>query len=141
MLRDGAEVDVRWSPQQLDVTGIRRIVNWAGLVIHESHHDVAAQQGVEFDGVYVAWQWYGSPASRDGLRPTRHITQVGDVATPDLDAFIEAIRGLPDRQSVRVKTVLLNGREDVLSVRLDQTYWPASEISHAEDGWRRTDID
>jgi len=62
-------------------------------------------------------------------------------ATPDLDAFIAAVRGRQDRQSLRLRTVSWNGAVDVITLKLDKHYWPAYELRRSQDGWQRNAID
>jgi hypothetical protein len=62
--------------------------------------------------------------------------------TPDLDAFIKAVSGKPDRASLRLKTISWNGQTDVITLKLDKHYWPAYELTRQADGtWTRTDLD
>ncbi len=49
--------------------------------------------------------------------------------TPDLEAFIAAVQGKRDRESVRLTTVTWNNFTEVLTLKIDRTYWPAYEIS------------
>jgi len=63
---------------------------------------------------------------------------VNEVATPNLQAFINAVKNTEHRESVRLKTVTWNGTAEVITLRLDNEYWPAYEIRRSDDGWRRT---
>ena len=47
------------------------------------------------------------------------------------------IRNRPDRQSVRLTTVTWNNAIQIITLKLDQTYWPAYEILYTDDGWQR----
>jgi len=67
--------------------------------------------------------------------------QVDDIPTPDLDAFIAAVRGMNDRQAVRVKTVGLDGSVRVQTLKLDLTYWPTWLFEAGATGWQRTSVD
>ena len=59
-----------------------------------------------------------------------------------MDAFIKAVRGRPDRASVRLKTISWNSQVDVITLKLDNHYWPAYELDRQSDGrWTRTAID
>jgi C-terminal processing protease CtpA/Prc len=88
----------------------------------------------------VAFFSYGSPATRYGLWAGRRIVAVDDTETPDLQTFVDVIRGKQDRASVRVRTVTWNGAVEVITLKLDNQYWPAYEIRHTEDGWVRESI-
>jgi S1-C subfamily serine protease len=124
----------------LDGRGVRRAIMWAGALLQEPYRDMAAQRGVDPYGVYVSFFAYGSPASRYGLFAGRRIVEVDGIATPDMDRFLELAGSRPDGASVRLKTVTWNNAVDVLTLKLDQTYWPAYEIIHGDDGWRRKPV-
>jgi hypothetical protein len=65
---------------------------------------------------------------------------VNDIDTPDLQAFIDAVAGQEDRAAVRLKTVTWNGAVEVITLKLDNQYWPAYEIRRTDDGWQRVEI-
>jgi S1-C subfamily serine protease len=136
VLRDGRTVPVTVPTVALNGQGVRRAMMWAGALLQAPYRDMAAQRGVEPYGVYVAFFSYGSPASRYGLLAGRRIVEVDGQATPDLDSFIAAVKGKPDRASVRLTTVTWNNFTDVLTLKIDKTYWPAYEISSDGDGWQ-----
>jgi S1-C subfamily serine protease len=140
-LRDGREHRAEVDLQGLTGGGVDRVLQWAGLILHAPHYGVQAQGGRPPYGVYASWLWYGTPAARYGFRPTRHVVQIDDVPTPDLDTLIDAIRGMEDRQAVRVKTVGLDGSVRVQSLKLDLTYWPTWLFESDGSGWTRTVID
>ena len=100
----------------------------------------AAQRGIEPDGVFVAYYSFGSPATRYGLLAGQRIVEVDGVPTPDLDAFLAEVAGRPDRAAVRLKTVSWNGQEGVLTLKLDNRYWPAYELVRGDEGWARRAI-
>ncbi len=102
---------------------------------------MAAQRGVESDGVYISYFGYGSPASRFGLFAGRRIVQVDGVVAADLDEFLEMVSGKKDGESVRLTTVTTNNNVDVITLKLDKTYWPAYEIVFENNDWRRVPID
>jgi S1-C subfamily serine protease len=120
--------------------GIERAVSWAGALLQDPHRAMAAQRGISTDGVYIASFSYGSPATRYGLWAGRRITEVNETEIPNLQAFIEAVKDIKHRESVRVKTVSWNGTAEVITLKLDNQYWPAYEIRRSEDGWKRVDF-
>jgi S1-C subfamily serine protease len=113
---------------------------WAGALLQAPYRDMAAQRGVEPFGVYVAYFAFGSPASRYGLFAGRRITQVDDTPVADLDAFLDIVREKGHRDSVRLTTVTWNNQLEVLTLKLDDTYWPAWEVSWTDGAWRRSSL-
>jgi len=138
--RNGKAVDVNVRTAALDGRGIDRLVSWAGALLQDPHRPMAAQRGIEPYGVYVAFFSYGSPATRYGLWAGRRVVEVDDTPTPDLNAFVDVIAQKKDRESIRVKTVTWNGAVEVITLKLDNQYWPAYEVRRTQDGWVRTDI-
>ena len=138
VLRDGEVLDLSLPTRELSGIGTERALLWAGSVLQEPLRAISTQRGLEPRGVYNARYWYGSPADRYGLRATRRILAVNGVPTPDLDAFAAAVADVPNRGSVRLRTVDLDGRIDVITLRLDLEYWPTSELVRGADGWSRT---
>ena len=139
--RNGHARDIDIETAALDGRGIDRAVSWAGALLQDPHRAMAAQRGIDPYGVYVAFFSYGSPATRYGLWAGRRVIQIDETPTPDLQAFVDAISGKQDQSSVRVKTVTWNGTVDVITLKLDNQYWPAYEIHRTENGWRRVAID
>jgi S1-C subfamily serine protease len=138
--RDGEALELDIGTKALDGAGIDRAVSWAGALLQDPHRAMAAQRGIEQTGVYVAFFSYGSPATRYGLWAGRRIVAVDDTETPDLQAFVDVVRGKEDQTSVRLKTVTWNGAVQVITLKLDNQYWPAYEIRRSEDGWQRNTI-
>jgi S1-C subfamily serine protease len=138
--RDGEARDIEIETAVLDGRGIDHAISWAGALIQNPHRPMAAQRGINPYGVYVAFFSYGSPATRYGLWAGRRVIEVDETPTPDLEAFIAAVAAKKDRESVRLKTVTWNDVVEVITLKLDNQYWPTYEIKRTEDGWRRTKI-
>jgi S1-C subfamily serine protease len=138
--RNGEAVDVDVETAVLNGRGIDRVVSWAGALLQDPHRPMAAQGGIDPYGVYVAFFSYGSPATRYGLYAGRRVVEVDDEPTPDLNAFVEAVSGKEDRESIRLTTVTWNGAVEVITLKLDNQYWPAYEIRRTKDGWIRSEI-
>jgi pro-apoptotic serine protease NMA111 len=140
--RDGAEKTLQLNTVALNGRDIDRAVIWAGATLQAPHRAMAAQRGIAPYGVFVSFFFYGSPATHFGLYAGRRITEVDGRPTPDLDAFIKAVSGKPDRASLRLKTISWNGQTDVITLKIDKHYWPAYELNRQEDGtWTRTALD
>lgn len=138
--RDSRAEELEIETVALDGQGIDRAVSWAGALLQDPHRDMAAQRGIEPYGVYVAFFNYGSPATRYGLWAGRRIVAVDDVATPDLESFVQIVAGKQDQASLRLKTINWNGAVEIITLKLDNQYWPAYEIRRTEQGWQRSAI-
>ncbi len=138
--RNGGARDVTLETTSLSGLGIDHVVAWAGALLQDPHRPMAAQRGIEPYGVYVAFFSYGSPATRYGLWAGRRVVEIDDTPTPNLQDFVDAVSSKRDQESVRVKTVTWNGAVEVITLKLDNQYWPAYEIRRTNDGWVRTPI-
>jgi len=141
VLRDGTELSIDVPTVALDGHDLDRIVLWAGAVLQEPHRALAAQRGIKPDGVFVGYFSYGSPATRYQLWAGRRIVEVDGQPTPDLDHFIKAVAGRADKSSVRLRTMAWNGSIDVITLKLDNRYWPAYELRRTDSGWTRTSLE
>ena len=139
--RSGAELAVPLATVALSGRDIERVLIWAGATLQAPHRAMAAQRGIQPDGVFIAFFMYGSPASRYKLWAGRRITEVDGIPVPDLDAFIRAVSGRPDRSSLRLKTVSWNDAVEVITMRLDRHYWPAYELRRSDGGWQRVPLE
>jgi S1-C subfamily serine protease len=139
--RGGKEMTIPLPTVALSGGDVDRVLVWAGATLQAPHRAMAVQRGIEPDGVFIAFFMYGSPASRYKLWAGRRITEVDGIPVADLDAFIRAVQGRPDNASLRLKTASWNGQVDVITLRLDQHYWPAYELRRTETGWKRIPID
>ncbi len=135
--RDGRIVESEVATVALGGEGIDRLVFWAGALLQPPHRALSAQRGVPPQGVYVAYFAYGSPATRYGLWAGRRIVEVDDTPTPDLDAFIAAVGSRGHRDSLRLKTVTWNNVVEVITLKLDNFYFPAYQLVKSEAGWQR----
>ncbi|MGB1274553.1 MAG: PDZ domain-containing protein, partial [Nannocystaceae bacterium] len=140
VLRDGAPVAFTASAMAVVGRGTERIVHWGGALLQAPHRAAMVQRAMPPDGVYVSLYWYGSPAARSKIRAARLIVAVDGQPTPNLDRFIEVVRGRPDRASVRLKTIDLEGKALLLTLRLDLHYFPTYELRRTSSGWKRYDL-
>jgi pro-apoptotic serine protease NMA111 len=138
VLRAGKEQVVEVPTVPLGGRDLDRIVVWSGAVLQQPHRALAAQRGVEPDGVFVAYFSYGSPSTRYQLWAGRRIVEVDGQPIADLDAFVKAVGGREDRSSLRLKTVSWNSSVEVITLKLDQRFWPTYELRRTPQGWQRT---
>ncbi|XVF71458.1 hypothetical protein PTKIN_Ptkin12aG0039200 [Pterospermum kingtungense] len=141
IFRQGCEIDVLVGTDMRDGNGTTRMINWCGCVVQEPHSAVRALGFLpeEGHGVYVARWCNGSPVNRYGLYSFQWIVEVNGKPTPDLDAFVNITKELEHGEFVRVRTVHLNGKPRVFTLKQDLHYWPTWELKFDPDTaiWRR----
>lgn len=140
VLRDGHEQDIEVAATPRRGAGTDRVIHWAGALLQAPHHAAQIQRNTPIEGAYISLYWYGSPASRSRLRAARRIVAVDGKPTPDLDAFLAAVADKPDRASVRLKTIDLDDKVELITLRLDLHYFPTYELRRGEDGWVRREL-
>jgi S1-C subfamily serine protease len=136
-LRGGVEQMASVGTVALDGVDIDRALLWAGALLQAPHRELAVQRGLNGGGVYVAYYNFGSPASRGGLLAGRRIGALNGIPTPDLDSFVAAVRAIGDADSVRLNTITFNEVPEVITLELDEQYWPAYEIRRVNGEWLR----
>jgi S1-C subfamily serine protease len=139
--RDNSERNFDIRTTELNGVDIDRLVMWAGATLQKPHRAMLAQRGMPAEGVYVGYFAYGSPATRYGLFPGRRIVEVDGVATPDLDTFLRVVAGKAERDAVRLRTIAWNNAPDVITLKLDQHYFPTYELRRGAAGWERQELD
>ncbi|OWM64395.1 hypothetical protein CDL15_Pgr020362 [Punica granatum] len=144
IFRQGREIDLLVGTDVRDGNGTTRVVNWCGCIVQDPHPAVRALGFLpeEGHGVYVARWCHGSPVHRYGLYALQWIVEVNGKLTPDLDAFVSVTKELEHGQFVRVRTVHLNGKPRVLTLKQDLHYWTTWELRFDPDTamWRRETI-
>ncbi len=138
--RDGRELSAGIPTVALEGAGIDRVVLWAGALLQAPHRAISVQRGIEAEGVYISYFGFGSPASRSGLFAGRRIVAVDGQPTADLDEFLRIVSGRENRESVRLNTVTWNNVSDVITLKLDNHYWPSYELRREGDQWQRYDL-
>ncbi|KAF5791475.1 putative htrA2 peptidase [Helianthus annuus] len=130
IFRQGREMEVEVGTDIRDGNGTTRVINWCGCLVQDPHPEVRALGFLpkEGHGVYVARWSSGSPVHRYGLYSQQWIVEVNGKPTPDLDAFVNVTKEIEDGEFVRVRTVHLNGKPRVLTLKQDLHYWPTWEL-------------
>ncbi|CAH9086893.1 unnamed protein product [Cuscuta epithymum] len=130
IFRQGCEIELLVGTDERDGSGTTRAISWCGCTVQEPHLAVRAHGFLpRQSGVYVARVSKGSPASRYGLSARQWIVNINGKKTPDLDAFIRITKELEHGKFVRLRTVNLNGKRGVVTLKQDLHYWPTWEIS------------
>lgn len=141
IFRQGHEMEVLVGTDVRDGNGTTRVINWCGCIVQDPHPAVRALGFLpkEGHGVYVARWCHGSPVHRYSLYALQWIIEVNGKPTPDLDAFAAVTKELEHGDFVRVRTIHLNGKPRVLTLKQDLHYWPTWELRFdpETDMWRR----
>ncbi|KAG8478053.1 hypothetical protein CXB51_027820 [Gossypium anomalum] len=130
IFRQGRELDLAVGTDVRDGNGTTRVINWCGCIVQDPHPAVRALGFLpeEGHGVYVARWCRGSPVHRYGLYALQWIVEVNGKPTPDLDAFVNVTKELEHGEFVRVRTIHLNSKPRVLTLKQDLHYWPTWEL-------------
>ncbi|KAL2499493.1 Protease Do-like 7 [Abeliophyllum distichum] len=130
IFRQGREMELLVGTDVRDGIGTTRVINWCGCIVQEPHPAVRALGYLpeEGHGVYVARWCHGSPAHRYGLYALQWIVEVNGKPTPDLDAFVAVTKEIEHGEFVRVRSIHLNGKPRVLTLKQDFHYWPTWEL-------------
>ncbi|KAK4426563.1 Protease Do-like 7 [Sesamum alatum] len=144
IFRQGREIDLVVGTDVRDGNGTTRVINWCGCIVQDPHSAVRALGFLpeEGHGVYVARWCHGSPVHRYGLYALQWIVEVNGKPTPDLDAFVTVTKEIEHGEFVRVRTIHLNGKPRVLTLKQDLHYWPSWELRFDPETamWRRRTI-
>ena len=137
ILRDGEEKSIEVEPTEMSGDGTTRAVLWSGALLQAPHVALSAQYGIPRGGVYVSRHWYGSPSTRYRLEATSRIVEVDGESVTDLDSFLAAVGSKKDRDAVRLKTLDLDGKPSVITLKLDLEFWPTYELRRIDGHWER----
>ena len=137
--RENQFKEITVSTVVLNGDGVDDVFFWAGAHLHKPHRALN-QMGIGAEGVYVAFNNYGSPATRYGLNAGQRIVAVDDVATPNLTSFKKQVIGRKDRSSLRLRTISWNGEPNIVTLKLDNKYWPTFEIKKSNTEWKRNPV-
>ena len=137
--RDKDKIEIFASTSELNGNSIDEAIFWAGAHIHKPHRALS-QRGIESKGVYVAFNNYGSPATRYGLSAGLSVIEVDDTPISNLIDFKESIRSKKISDTIKLGTLSWNGSKNVITMKLNNRYWPAYEIKKNGYEWNRAVI-
>ncbi len=116
---------------------VREVVGLAGLLLHDPHPAVSGG-GRAGKGLFVAWQWTGSPGARAGFRGGEQIAAVDGLPTPDLAALRRALEARPDPSAPLVLDVIApDGTRRLRPVVPDPIGWPTEWLDGQGGAWQR----
>jgi len=135
IIRDGKELSVDVKTADLSNYGTEKVVQWAGALIQNPHRALAAQRGINPEGVYISSIWRGSPASRYNLGAVIRITEFENNKIADLDDFLKLANKYKDKQFIQLKVMDLIDRESVITLKQNLRYWPTREVYWDGQDW------
>ncbi|KAF0682510.1 Aste57867_25366 [Aphanomyces stellatus] len=139
VLRNKQQVNLTIDVVPFSAMGTTRLIRWCGLVVQAPPLAVL-QWGFALPGVYISQIYAGTPADNHGVFTQRFLTQVNDVPTPTLEEFEAVVRCLRHGESARLKTISLNTRVRMFTMKMEYHYNPTVEyVWDAHTGeWTRT---
>ncbi|WP_440876981.1 trypsin-like peptidase domain-containing protein [Thalassotalea sp. PLHSN55] len=127
------------TPTPLFGDDIQQVFYWAGLYLHAPHRAAQIQGNVSNTGVYVASYKYGSPATRYGLFAMQRIVEIDGKPITTTADFVATVKGKKHQSSVLVKTLDFNNHPRVITLRMDNHYWPFYELKYENGQWQKID--
>jgi S1-C subfamily serine protease len=118
---------------------IERVFYWSGLYLHAPHRAAQQQGNVGDDGVYVASYRNGSPATRYGLYAMQRIVEIDGQPITNTNDFVNAVKGKEHQAAVLIKTLDFRNNAKVITLRVDNNYWPFYEIKYQDGRWEKID--
>ncbi len=123
----------------LDGRDIAQVFYWSGLYLHAPHRAAQQQGNISDDGVYVASYSYGSPATRYGVFAMQRIVEIDGQPIKNTDDFVNAVKGKEHQAPVIIKTLGFRNNSKVITLRVDNNYWPFYEIKYQDGHWEKID--
>ncbi|PVU89276.1 hypothetical protein BB561_005449 [Smittium simulii] len=160
VLRDGSELELNVPTSQLPTVETDNAIGWSGAIIQEPYRAVLEQVKTLPSNIYVTCTLFGSPASGYGLKPGVWITHVEGRPVDSIADFIDQVKDIYKRSfscselknnneqelvdsegnSIETGYVRLNvvnkiGFSKVISIRLDEHYWPSMKLTHDNESF------
>jgi pro-apoptotic serine protease NMA111 len=124
---------------ELDGKDIEQVLFWSGLYLHAPHRAAQLQGNFSADGIYVSSYSHGSPATRYGLYAVQRIVEVDGQVVGSMDDFIQAVLNKQHQESVLIKTLDINDKPKITTLRMDNNYWPFYEVRYENGKWQKFD--
>ncbi|PUU74243.1 hypothetical protein B9Z19DRAFT_1001150 [Tuber borchii] len=147
VLRGGKELTLTIPTTPAHPSTGTHVVQFFGAIVHATHAAVLEQVDsknpsplipIKTPGVYVGGVSYGSPAL-DNIRPTHWILEVDGVSISSIDDLIDVVksRKWETGEYIRIKQVNRKGITSVVSIRVDERFWPVLGWKRQSSGSRR----
>jgi S1-C subfamily serine protease len=137
ILRNGQVVDVELKTIEMSGEDVSEVLLWSGAFIHPPHRAVQMQRGVPAEGLWVSFYYWGSPANRYGLGALNRIVEVDGKEINSIDDFVEAVKDKQHQDSVRVAVRNMQDLPAMLTMKVDEHYWPSYTIEKTDSGFKK----
>ncbi len=118
-------------------SNIGHVFNWAGALIQDPHRPLSLQTPMDKKGVYISSISYGSPANRFRLFAGRKIIALNGQEISNLEHFVKIVEDLDTNIPIRLNTVNWNGQSQVITLDLDEYFWPSYGLIRNDGTWSR----
>ncbi|PWA03736.1 hypothetical protein BB558_000096 [Smittium angustum] len=150
VLRDGGEVELKVPTTVLSNLETDHFLQWAGAILQKPYRAIEEQISSSLPSeIYIVCTFHGSPSNSMSMTPKSFITEVEGTKVYHLEDFVNVIKsvsksGEEGRKTIRdgylrITTVDYLGVPKVLSIKLDDHYWPSIQYIKDENcavGWR-----
>lgn len=137
ILRSGQVVDIELNTLAMSGDDVSEVLLWSGAFIHPPHRAVQMQRGVSGEGLWVSFYYWGSPANRYGLGALNRIVAVDGTEISSIEDFVEAVKDKQHQDSVRVAVQNMQNLPAMLTLKVDEHYWPSYTIVKTDDGFEK----
>ncbi|KAJ2686596.1 hypothetical protein H4R19_006699, partial [Coemansia spiralis] len=160
VVRRGTEQTILVPTLPMSGTATRRVVNWAGMYLQEPYQQALQQATRAVSQVYNFTNMRASPAVIGDHRFHMFVTEIGGTKVHSLDDLIAVVCSLKDPElaafnakvaanqpllssampgrDVKLRTVMLNGEDLVKTIRTNDQYFPAWQLTRGprlDDEW------
>ncbi|KAK1656694.1 hypothetical protein BDP55DRAFT_739944 [Colletotrichum godetiae] len=136
VVRNGQEHRIKANTITTDDVETDHAVSFCGATLQRPYLPVRQKLSELHSEVYVTFHDLGSPASRFNLEPTYFITHVDGNPTPDLKAFLEIAKKIPDNTYFRLKVVTSDNVRMVVPMKKNEHDFPLKEWTKDSSGWK-----
>lgn len=141
IVRQNKEMDIEVPTLSTQSLNTSHVIIWCGAVIQKPHLGVLQQMEKIPSEVYVTHRSSGGPALQYGLASVSFITHINDIETPDLDTFINVVKGIPDSTYIKIRVVSFDMLPVAISIKTNYHYFPTSEFKKVEGEWKLIEHD
>lgn len=147
VLRGRSEITLTVPTTRAYPTTGTHVVQFFGAIVHSTHAAVLEQIDtknpsplipVSTPGCYVGGVSYGSPAL-DNIRPTHWILEVDGVSVGGIEELVDVVKAKKWKtgEYIRIKQVNRKGITSVVSIKVDERFWPVLGWKREAGGLRR----